>query len=301
MSPIGLGNDIGGSLRNPANCCGIASLKPSAGRVPGCTTIPAVDGPASFQLMPVEGPMARRVGDVRTGLAVLAGRHRRDPYSVPAPLQSPRSERPLRVAVLASPPGGTTDPRIAAVVDAAAAGLAQAGCELVDAEPPRFSDVVGTWNSFIVADIRLLHAQMGPLMSTDANAFLQATLDAVAPVDLAGYTEILMARQALMRAWGEWFAGVDLLLTPTWTHLPFTHGWDAASPANALATLEMLRCVTVANVLGLPSACVPAGMVDGLPVGVLLTGDRFADDVTLDAAELVEETTGPLPTPIDPR
>jgi Asp-tRNA(Asn)/Glu-tRNA(Gln) amidotransferase A subunit family amidase len=54
-----------------------------------------------------------------------------------------------------------------------------------------------------------------------------------------------------------------------------------------------------ANVLGLPSACVPAGLVDGLPVGVLLTGDRFADDKTLTAAAAVEAALG-LDTPIDP-
>ena len=54
-----------------------------------------------------------------------------------------------------------------------------------------------------------------------------------------------------------------------------------------------------ANLLGLPSACVPAGLVEGLPVGVLLTGDRFADDKTLDVAEAVEAVLG-LETPIDP-
>src|SRR3979409_2357702 len=114
MSPIGLGNDIGGSLRNPASACGIASIRPSAGRVPLCTLIPSADGPASFQLMPVEGPMARRVADVRLGLEVLSGRHPRDPYSVPAPLISLRAEgRPLRVAVMAEPPGGSTDARVA--------------------------------------------------------------------------------------------------------------------------------------------------------------------------------------------
>jgi amidase len=51
--------------------------------------------------------------------------------------------------------------------------------------------------------------------------------------------------------------------------------------------------------LGLPSACVPAGLVDGLPVGVLLTGDRFADDKALDGAQVVEAALG-LDTPIDP-
>src|SRR5262245_1691444 len=174
MSPIGLGNDIGGSVRNPATCCGIASLKPSAGRVPLCTTIPAIDGPASFQLMPVEGPMARRVADVRLGLGVLAGRHPRDPYSVPAPMVSPRAAgRPLRVAALPEPPGGSTDPRVAACVRAAADGLAASGYDVVRDIPPRFEEVVATWSAFIAADVRLLTPTIGPLMSEDANRFLR--------------------------------------------------------------------------------------------------------------------------------
>jgi amidase len=300
MSPIGLGNDIGGSLRNPATCCGIASIKPSAGRVPLCTLIPAVDGPASFQLMPVEGPMARRVADVRLGLGILAGRDPRDPYSVPAPMVSPRaSGRPLRVAVLPEPPGGSTDPRIAACVRAAADALASAGYEMVGAVPPRFEEVITTWSNLIGADIRLLHPTIGPLMSEDANRFLAVMLEETPAIDLVGYAALLMTRQSLIRDWQQWFTDVDLVLTPTWTQLPFAHGWDAATRENTLATLELMRCVTIANLLGLPSAAVPAGLVDGLPVGVILTGDRFADDKTLDAAEIVESALG-LATPIDP-
>jgi amidase len=300
MSPIGLGNDIGGSLRNPATCCGIASIKPSAGRVPLCTVIPAIDGPASFQLMPVEGPMARRVADVRLGLEILSGRHRRDPYSVPSPTTSPRAAgRPLRVASLPEPPGGSTDPRIAERVRAATYALEAAGYEVVSDAPPRFAETVETWTKFINEDIRLLQPMISPLMGADANRFLGFAMEAYPELDLGGYTQVLMTRQSLMRDWALWFDDVDMVLTPTWTQLPFVHGFDIESMETAQATLELVRCVTPANVLGLPSACVPTGLVDGLPVGVLLTADRFADDKALDAAEVIEAALG-LSTPIDP-
>ena len=90
MSPLGLGNDIGGSLRNPAHCCGIASIKPTPGRVPHATVIPPEDFGPAMQMMAVQGVMARRVSDVRLGLAIVSGAHPRDPDSVPVLLDLPR-------------------------------------------------------------------------------------------------------------------------------------------------------------------------------------------------------------------
>ena len=83
MAAIGPGNDIGGSLRNPANACGIASIRPSAGRVPDAGFVPAEDRLFAVQLMNVQGPMARRVADVRAALQALIGAHPRDPWSMP--------------------------------------------------------------------------------------------------------------------------------------------------------------------------------------------------------------------------
>jgi amidase len=112
---------------------------------------------------------------------------------------------------------------------------------------------------------------------------------------------LLGRRNTIARDWSVFMAGRPLILTPTWTALPFEHGFDAASPANALATLTLMRPVVGANLLGLPSACVPAGRdaATGLPIGVLLTGRRMRDDQCLDAAEVVEARLG-LETPIDP-
>ena len=78
MTPFGLGNDIGGSLRNPAYCCGIASLKPSQGLVPWSPSIDPFDSGAP-NLMLTNGPMARTVSDLKAGLSVIAGRSIYDP------------------------------------------------------------------------------------------------------------------------------------------------------------------------------------------------------------------------------
>lgn len=299
MSPLGLGNDLGGSLRNPASCCGIASIKPSSGRVPHAASIPAEDDPPVFQDFAVQGPMARRIADVRLALGVLAGPHPRDPFSVPARSEFPPSGRSPRVAVLAEPPGGTTDPAVAARVRAAADALAASGAEVGDEAPPRYGEVIELWRTLVVADIRALMPVLEPLLSDDARAFLDVALEEVPPLGLDGYVQAWMQRQSLARAWSQFFTRFDVVLSPTWTQLPFEHGWDIASADNTRATLELLRPVMPGNALGLPSACAPAGLVDGLPVGVLLTGPMWREDLCLDAAEVVEAALAP-DVPIDP-
>src|SRR5690348_16571626 len=138
MSPFGLGNDLGGSLRNPAHCCGVASIKPSTGAVPAATVIPPEDYNISFQLMAVEGVLARRVADVRAAFTVIAGQHPRDPLSVPAVFTDlGPGERPA-VAVLPEPPGGSTHPEVAAAVRRAADALADDGFKVTEAVPPDY-------------------------------------------------------------------------------------------------------------------------------------------------------------------
>jgi amidase len=89
------------------------------------------------------------------------------------------------------------------------------------------------------------------------------------------------------------------VLSPVWTQPPFRHDWDIESAETAHATLELMRPVLPANLLGLPAAVTCGGVVDGLPVGVQVMGDRFHDLLCLDAAEAIETAVGPL-TPIEP-
>src|SRR6202042_1827507 len=123
MSPLGLGNDLGGSLRHPPNARGLVLIRPSQGRVPDAGVIPAADRPLAVQMMQVNGPMARTVADVRLALQVISGAHPRDPWSLDPPVERPRDAAARRVAMVAEPPGGATDPRVVEAVRQAGTAL----------------------------------------------------------------------------------------------------------------------------------------------------------------------------------
>jgi amidase len=300
MSPLGLGNDIGGSLRNPAHACGVASIRPTAGLVPDAHTIPAPDRSLSFQTMAVQGPMARRVADVRLGLEILAGAHPRDPWSYDPPARTGAAT--CRVALVAAPPGGSTHPAVEAATRRAADALADAGYAVEEACPPRYEEVADDWLTFLLTDLSAVMDQMRPLMGEDALRFIDATYaHRSALSDAIGLSRLMTARDGLAREWSLFMDRYPLVLTPTWTTPPFQHGFDVQDQESTVAVLSLIRPVVVANYLGLPSAAVPAGRDpdSGAPIGVLINGRRMADFQCLDAAEVIEARLS-LPTPIDP-
>jgi amidase len=264
--------------------------------------VPAEDRLLAVQLMNVQGPMARRVADVRLGLRVLMGAHPRDPWSIDAPFEGRALARPVRVAVLPEPPGGGTDPKVAATVRRAAQALADAGYVVEEVCPPRYEDAIGCWRRLIMGDFSSVLNLLSPMMGADAMAFLNNFNEGIAPLaDTASWSQLMTERDGIARAWSTFMAERPLLLSPTWTQLPFEHGFDSATPTGAAATKEMMRPVVPANLLGLPSACVPAGRDEatGLPIGVLITGPRLREDLCLEAAEAIEARLG-MATPIDP-
>ena len=299
MSPLGLGNDLGGSLRNPAHCCGVASIKPSLGAVPAATVIPPEDYPISFQLMGVEGVLARRVADVRAGFTAIAGQHPRDPLSVPAVFTDlGTGERPA-VAVLAEPPGGSTHPEVAAAVRRAADALADDGYKVTEAVPPDYEQALELWAAILAADLRVMQPLLDQLMGPGGRQFLGYALEYLPPSDLGGWAMAHTARHGLARRWSLWYQDYPVLLSPVWSQPAFPAGFDIASLDNAIATLELMRPVLPANLLGTPAAVIPAGMAEGLPVGVQVMGGKYTDLRCLAVAEAIERRLGPL-TPINP-
>jgi amidase len=300
MSPLGLGNDIGGSLRNPAHCCGIASIKPSTGVVPSATVIPPEDSSIVGQLMSVEGVMARSVADVRAGFSTVAGPHVRDPLALPVVLADAPRDRPLKVAVVAAPPGGDTHAGVADAIRRAADALADAGAEVVEAVPATYEEALGLWAQMLMEELRVQLPLLEMVMGADGLRFLSFAADRFPALDWAGLSGVFAARHRVEKQWHRFLTEHDVLLTPVWTRPAPPHGFDIGSYESAVEVLEAMRPVLPANLLGLPAAVTPAGIVEGLPVGAQFTARRFSDLAALTAAALLEQSLGVL-TPVDPR
>lgn len=297
MSPIGLGNDIGGSLRNPAYCCGIASLKPTTGRVPMVTSIPGAPQSNSFRLMCVEGAMARSVADLNIAYRVLSGWHPQDPYSVPAALEGPAVGK--KVALVTQMPNSKLPAATIAAIHQAGEQLKAEGWQVEEVTPPELAQVNNIWGRVLVSDIQNTLPLLTPIMSEGAVGALARFLEEFDPAAMNA-TELYSERDRLAVVWSAFFQKYPLVIGPTWADLPFLHDADIDPDTGIETMMRRLQFITPGNLLGLPAVVLPMGVVDGLPTGVQIYADRWREDLCLDTAELIEARVGHI-TPIDPK
>ncbi|QFU74384.1 indole acetimide hydrolase [Halioglobus maricola] len=297
MSPIGLGNDIGGSLRNPAYCCGITSLKPTTGRIPHASSLPPEDFYLAAQLMCVDGPMARHVEDLRLAFSILSGRDHRDPFSVDAPMQGPEPAC-KRAALVTSIPGLALPDGAVSAIRRAGAELAAKGWLVEETAPPELERVNELWGHLLAADIVQTLPFISPLMSEPTVALLD---ELVTTFDVADMPSLVLHtdRARLMRLWSDFFQSYPLVIGPTWTDLPFLHDADLNLGDDANTTFNQLKFITPGNLLGIPAVALPMGVVDGLPTGVQIYSDLWREDLCLEAAAVIEQAVGQI-CPIDP-
>ena len=156
IGTIAHGNDIGGSLRWPAHCNGIATIKPTQGRIPAFNQSATAERPMLAHLMSAQGPLARSVGDVRLGLEVMCQRDPRDPWWVPAPLAGPKPKGPIKVALAKLPADMNVDPSVRAALRQAADHLERAGYRVSEVEVPDINGVWQTWCDIIVNEVAVL-------------------------------------------------------------------------------------------------------------------------------------------------
>ena len=295
FGPIHHGNDIAGSLRVPAWCNGVTTIKPSQGRLPAYNPTATAERGLLSSLMSAQGVLARTVADVRLATRAMAARDPRDPWWLPVPFDGPALEPPLRVAVTTNPHGYPIDPRIAALVDRAAAHLADAGYAVEEVEPPPITDPARGWMSTGITEIKLtLDASVRAHGSAELGAVFDAYYAMGELVDLVGYRAGLSDRTRMMRDWSLFLDHHPLVLTPLLMRPGFPWDYDAQGPA---AVEDLFRSAIYSygvNFLGLPAGVVPIDLVDGLPAGVQVIGARFREDLVLDALEAIETRAGSL-------
>ncbi len=301
MTPLGLGNDYGGSLRWPSQCCGTAALEPTTGRIPRHSSLAPQESAITAQLYAVDGPMARQVRDLRLAFEHMCGGDARDPWWTPAPLAGARDAGALRVAVVRDPDGIGVHRDVADGVTRAADALANAGYAVAEAAPPSSERGLRLWLESICPEIRVgLLPVMKSIGGRDALRFMEDLLASVPDAGLEGYLRALAERNALAREWAQLHERYPLVLAPVCTEPPFAVGRDLAGRDAIASLLRSMRMVVTVNLLGLPALALPVGVAGGLPQGVQLIGARFREDLCLAAGEAIEGQLGAL-TPIDPR
>jgi amidase len=297
IGAIAHGNDIGGSLRWPANCNGVATIKPTLGRVPAYNPSAGAERPPMAQLMSVQGPLAREVADVRLALEAMSRRDPRDPWQVPAPLTGPAPPKPIKIALAEIPADLDTDPEVLALRDRAAAHLADAGYEIVPVAVPDITAAWRLWCDLISTEIATV--QIGPMRQLGSPAFigaLEGLLKMATLLDAAGYMQAMATRARLLRDWLMFLETYPLVLAPV--AVQPTPAFDADLQGDA--ALHRIfhndqRFLGAISVLGLPVAVVPVGLTAaGHPVGVQLIASRYREDLALDAAQAIEDRVGVL-------
>jgi amidase len=205
------------------------------------------------------------------------------------------------VAVVTDPGGDGVHPTVASAVRRAADTLADQGAVVEEQEAPHLLEAAELWRTLTTAELLgILDTLVRPLGSADAVAYLEQSMAHVPMLDLAGYIEGLARRHAIAAAWSGLFADHDVVLGPVGTQPIHPVGFDLGGADNADALWHSHRLVVTVNLLGLPALAVPVGLDgSGLPQGVQIIGDRYAEAGCLHAGVLVERVLGSV-TPIDP-
>lgn len=292
-----IGEDTGGSIRNPAAFCGITGLKVTYGRVSRFGAI------AYASSLDTVGPMARSVEDIAEVLQVIAGPDRRDATSSPQAVPEYRSalEAGIRGKKVGLPKefyaeGLDTEAR--AAIETAQQVFTQLGAELVEVSIPLLDYAIPLYYLIAMSETSSNLARYdGIRYGQDRSHFTAETMRRIMMGTFAlsaGYADkyyknAQKARNLLRREYAQAFTQCDVLLSPV-TPGPAPKFGELIDDTVRLL-LEDRYTVTV-NPVGVPSLALPMGFTRaGLPLGMQLIGKHFHEDELLSFGHAYQQTT----------
>jgi Asp-tRNA(Asn)/Glu-tRNA(Gln) amidotransferase A subunit family amidase len=303
LSAGGLGSDSGGSVREPAHFCGICSLKPTPGRVPGRGHNPPCIGP--FSTLGAIGPMARTIADITLLFRLLSSQDPMDPGSPPLSRREMSIEEATAVPIGWLEDDGlmpvTADTR-RAVQDAADA-LERQGFRVRPFRPASLEAARKVWWTFFMQCGAMFYAPTIRGREHELSPIFREFLD-------LAHSKPPLTAESLLQAWAECdlvrsrflaeMRETPILLTPVCAVPAFRHRErEWVIDGVPVSYLDAMRYTQWFNLLASPAAVVPVGAsAEGLPIGVQIAGLPFEDEAVLAVAAAVEREFGYQPPPL---
>ena len=312
LAPAATGTDTGGSIRQPAAMCGLTGLKPTYGVVSRYGMI------AFASSLDQGGPMARSAEDCALLLNTMAGFDERDSTSLDRPIENYARDldKPVSGLKIGLPKeffGEGCDPKVMQRIEEAIAEYRKLGAETVEISLPNMKLAIPAYYVIAPAEASsnlsrfdgVRYGHRAPEY-TDLNDMYSKTRaqgfgEEVKRRILIGtyvlshgyydayYLQAQRIRRLIANDFVEAFKKCDVIMGPTSPTTAFRIGEKASDPVQMY--LSDIYTIAV-NLAGLPGMAVPAGFVDGLPVGLQLIGDYFSEAKLLNVAHRYQQVTG---------
>lgn len=293
-----LGEDTGGSIRNPANNCGLVGLRPTWGLVSRYGML------AASWSMDIGGPISRTVEDCAMTLQAIAGHDPNDPYTAQMTVPDYRAGlngqvHGLRLGIVKEAMHADfLNPQVRTTVAKALTDLEGLGVSLVEVSIPLLPTAAAVTRAILAVESASLHHDWirTRLHEYDHNVGIDFLTGSILPAQF--YYKAQQLRELTRRQVFEILRTVDLLALPCSSEpaplLPVAPGLQSKEEAHQ--RISGRRSLTgVFNLASVPALSVPCGFVSvagkDLPVGLQLAGRPFADGVLLRVAHVYEQHT----------
>ncbi|SIR31195.1 aspartyl/glutamyl-tRNA(Asn/Gln) amidotransferase subunit A [Paracoccus thiocyanatus] len=285
-----LGTDTAGSIRIPSSACGLVGLKPTHGRVSKFGVFPL-----AWTLDHV-GPMAKSVADAAAMLATIAGFDPRDPTCANVPVGDYTSGlngqvKGLKIGINEEYFFKNVDGPVEKLIRERIADLEKQGATVKKVSIPSLRNAEWVELATSLSEASAIHHHDMQTRPEDFGADIRFLFELGELFTAVDYLQAQQARRQLKAEFDAALQEVDVLIAPTLPFIPPNIGDDKVNiNGKQMDFIEnCIRFTGPSNLTGLPAMTVPAGLGDGMPVGLQIIGRAFDEARVLNVGKAVED------------